>query len=289
MKTNPQIKLTECPRDAMQGIRQFIPTEKKIAYINQLLKVGYYAIDFGSFVSHDVIPQMADTAKVLSRLNLNENSSKLIAIIANKRGANDACKFDEINFLGFPFSVSETFQKRNTNSSIEESVKRVEYVCSQAAKHKKEVILYVSMGFGNPYNDPYSAEIVAEWVEKLSAYGIKIFMLSDTIGIAKPGVISYLFSTLIKSYPNAEFGAHFHTAPHNWKEKLDAAFLNGCRRFDAAIKGFGGCPMAKDELIGNMPTENLLNYFKAEDFGAQFSIEEFEEAIRLSLSVFPAH
>ena len=283
----PKIKLTECPRDAMQGIKQFIPTEKKIAYINQLLKVGYHCIDFGSFVSHEVIPQMADTAEVLKGLTLNSDSAKLISIIANERGADDACQFDEIKYLGFPFSVSETFQKRNTNSDIKEAEKRVAYISNLASKHNKEVILYVSMGFGNPYNDPYSPEIVAEWVEKLSAFGIKVFMLSDTIGVAKPKIISYLFSSLIAAYPQLEFGAHFHTAPHNWKEKLDAAFQSGCVRFDAAIKGFGGCPMAKDELIGNMPTENLLNYFHPQDFGEHFSVTQFEAALRMAVSIFP--
>ncbi len=287
MPTLPKIKLTECPRDAMQGIKQFIPTEKKIAYINQLLKVGYHCIDFGSFVSHEVIPQMADTAQVLKGLELTKNSTPLIAIIANERGADDACQFEEIKYLGFPFSVSETFQKRNTNSDIKEAEKRVTYISNLASKHNKEVILYVSMGFGNPYNDPYSPEIVAEWVEKLSAFGIKVFMLSDTIGIAKPKIISYLFSTLIPAYPQLEFGAHFHTAPHNWKEKLDAAFQSGCVRFDAAIKGFGGCPMAKDELIGNMPTENLLNYFHPQDFGTNFNVAEFETALRMAVNIFP--
>jgi hydroxymethylglutaryl-CoA lyase len=288
-KGREMVKLTECPRDAMQGIKQFIPTDKKIQYINKLLKVGYYALDFGSFVSPDIIPQMADTAKVLKGLELNADSAKLIAIIANERGANDAAQFDEITYLGFPFSVSETFQQRNANSSIEESLSRVEKIKSIADSRNKEIILYVSMGFGNPYGDPYSPEIVAEWVEKLSQLGIKIFMLSDTIGIAEPDNISYLFSTLIPANKHLEFGAHFHTAPHNWKMKLDAAYSNGCMRFDAALKGYGGCPMAKDDLIGNMPTENLLNYFKPEDFGPKFSFPAFEEALREAIHVFPAH
>ncbi|MBX2909599.1 MAG: hydroxymethylglutaryl-CoA lyase [Chitinophagales bacterium] len=281
------IKLTECPRDAMQGIKQFIPTENKIAYINKLLKVGYYAIDFGSFVSHDVIPQMADTAKVLKGLELDENSASLIAIVANERGANDACAFDEIKYLGFPFSVSETFQIRNTHANINTALERVETIKTLADKSKKEVIIYISMGFGNPYNDPYSPEIVAQWVEKLSAFGIKTFMLSDTIGIGTPENISYLFSTLIPSRPDLEFGAHLHTAPHNWRVKIDAAYNNGCRRFDTAIKGYGGCPMAKDELIGNMPTENLINYFHAEKFGEKFNLNAFEAALRESSNVFP--
>jgi hydroxymethylglutaryl-CoA lyase len=285
---HPHIKLIECPRDAMQGIKQFIPTDKKIAYINKLLKVGYHSIDFGSFVSPDVIPQMADTAKVLKGLELNENTASLIAIIANERGASDACAFDEIKYLGFPFSVSETFQLRNTNAGIATAVKRVEAIKSLADKYKKEVIIYISMGFGNPYNDPYSPEIVAQWVEKLAAFGIKIFMLSDTIGIGSPENISYLFSTLVPAHPELEFGAHLHTAPHNWRVKIDAAYQNGCRRFDAAIKGFGGCPMAKDELIGNMPTENLINYFQPSDFGSQFNLAAFEASLREAANVFPA-
>jgi hydroxymethylglutaryl-CoA lyase len=285
---SPHIKLVECPRDAMQGIKQFIPTDKKIAYINKLLKVGYYSIDFGSFVSPDVIPQMADTAKVLKGLELNASSSSLIVIIANERGASEACAFDEIEYLGFPFSVSETFQQRNTNSNIATAVKRVEAIKSLADKFRKDVILYISMGFGNPYNDPYSPEIVAQWVEKLAALGINIFMLSDTIGVATPENITYLFSTLVAAHPQLEFGAHLHTAPHNWRIKIDAAYQNGCRRFDAAIRGFGGCPMAKDELIGNMPTENLINYFDLSDFGPQFSLSAFEDALREAANIFPA-
>lgn len=289
MKNMPNIKLTECPRDAMQGIKQFIPTEKKIAYINKLLRVGFYAIDFGSFVSHDAIPQMADTAKVLRGLEITENTASLIAIIPNERGANDACAFDEIKYLGFPFSVSETFQMRNTHASITTAVKRVEAIQSIADKHKKEVIIYISMGFGNPYGDLYSPEIVAKWVEDLSQFGIKIFMLSDTVGVGTPENISYLFSTLVPARPDLEFGAHLHTAPHNWRVKIDAAFKNGCKRFDAAIKGYGGCPMAEDELIGNMPTENLLNYFNENDFGSQFSVPAFEDALREAVNIFPAN
>lgn len=283
------IQIVECPRDAMQGIKQFIPTEKKIAYINKLLQVGYHSIDFGSFVNPDIIPQMADTAQVLAGLNLDNKQSKLIAITANERGAQDACMFPEIDCLGFPFSVSETFQKRNANSTIAEAVERVKYIRELCAKHNKELILYISMGFGNPYGDPYSPQIAEHWVGELANLDIKTFMLSDTVGVAEPGIIKYLFSTLIPAFPQLEIGAHLHTAPHNWRVKVDAAYKNGCRRFDAAIKGYGGCPMAKDDLIGNMPTENLINYFEREQLGTQFSIPAFEACLREAALVFPAH
>ena len=281
------IKLTECPRDAMQGLKYFIPTEKKIAFINQLLKVGYYAIDFGSFVSPDIIPQMADTAAVLAGIDRSHSPSKLIAIIANERGAMDACKFPEIDFLGFPFSVSETFQKRNTNSTIEESLHRVERIRELCEQSSKGLILYISMGFGNTYGDPYSPAIVEQWVERLSQLDIRTFMLSDTVGVATPPIITHLFSTLTPRFPHLEIGAHLHTAPHNWKVKIDAAYQNGCTRFDSVIKGYGGCPMADDNLIGNMPTENLLNYFDPLiDFGSSFSMAEFETALRQANDIF---
>jgi hydroxymethylglutaryl-CoA lyase len=283
------IKLIECPRDAMQGIKQFIPTEKKISYINKLLQVGYHSLDFGSFVNHDIIPQMADTAQVLQGLKLDNTGTKLIAIIANERGAEDACMFDEISYLGFPFSVSETFQKRNANSTIAEAVERVAHIKELTLKCNKELIIYISMGFGNPYGDPYSPQIVEQWVSELDRFEVKTFMLSDTVGVAEPGIIKYLFSTLIPAFPHLEIGAHLHTAPHNWRVKIDAAYQNGCRRFDTAIKGYGGCPMAKDDLIGNMPTENLLNYFNTEQLGEHFSIPAFEECLREANLVFPPH
>lgn len=283
------VNIIECPRDAMQGIKQFIPTDKKIAYINKLLKVGYHSIDFGSFVSPDIIPQMADTAKVLDGLELDGGRSKLISIIANERGARDACSFEQIDYLGFPFSVSETFQKRNANSTIEEAVDRVKHIKDLTNKHNKQLIVYISMGFGNPYGDAYSPEIVTHWVDKLSQFDITTFMLSDTVGVAEPNIIKYLFSTLIPRFPNLEIGAHLHTAPHNWKVKVDAAYQNGCTRFDAAIKGYGGCPMAKDDLIGNMPTENLVNYFTQDELGPKFNISAFEESLREANYVFPAH
>ena len=286
---NETVKIIECPRDAMQGIKQFIPTNDKIAYLNKLLKVGYHAIDFGSFVSHGVIPQMADTAKVVDGLQLDDSVSKLIAIVANERGASDACKFEPINCLGFPFSVSETFQKRNANSTIVEAVERVKRIREICDKRNKELILYISMAFGNPYGDAYNPEIVQHWITELAQLDIRTFMLSDTIGVADPTIIRFLFSSLLPAFPLLEIGAHIHTAPHNWKAKIDAAYQNGCRRFDAAIKGYGGCPMAKDELIGNMPTEILLNYFTEEQLGNNFSISAFEDALRIANSVFPAH
>ncbi|MBK8658104.1 MAG: hydroxymethylglutaryl-CoA lyase [Bacteroidetes bacterium] len=271
----------------MQGLREFIPTERKIAYINKLLKVGYHSIDFGSFVSKEVIPQMADTAQVLEGLQLDGVSTQLIAIIANERGALEACKHANIHYLGFPFSISETFQRRNANSTIAQSVERVKRIQELCTQSHKELILYISMGFGNPYGDPYNPEIVSHWMTDLKSLGIRIFMLSDTVGVALPDTIRYLFSSLIPAFPDLEIGAHLHTAPHNWKVKVDAAYQNGCRRFDAAIKGYGGCPMAKDELIGNMATENLINYFSAEQLGPAFSIPNFEESLREANTLFP--
>ena len=281
------IKLTECPRDAMQGLKYFIPTESKIEYINKLLRVGYYALDFGSFVSAEVIPQMADTVEVLAGLDLSATKTKLIAIIANERGAQNACLHKEITYLGFPFSVSETFQMRNTHATILQSLERVKKIKELCDEHGKELILYISMGFGNPYGDPYNPEIVERWVEQLSQLGITIFMLSDTVGVATPDTITHLFSTLIPRFPQLEIGAHLHTAPHNWRVKVDAAYKNGCLRFDSVIKGYGCCPMADDDLIGNMPTENLLNYFDPhKDFGPDFSIKAFEDALRSANNVF---
>lgn len=271
----------------MQGLKTFIPTETKAAYINQLLKVGFDTIDFGSFVSPKAIPQMRDTAAVLSALELSDTSSKLLAIVANRRGANDAIQFPEIDYLGFPFSVSETFQMRNTNSTIEESLERVEMIQEICTTHNKQLVLYVSMGFGNPYGDPWNVDIVSKWVDRLVGLGIKIFQLSDTIGVASPESISYLFSQLLPAYPELEFGAHFHTTPQAWKEKVVAAYENGCRRFDGAIKGFGGCPMAKDDLTGNMPMENLIGYFEAEKESHGANLDVFAQAMQQAVEVFP--
>lgn len=280
------IKIIECPRDAMQGIHEFIDTDIKASYINQLLKVGFDTIDFGSFVSPKAIPQMRDTAEVLSKLDLSNTKSKLLAIIANTRGAEDAVQFEEIDYLGYPFSISETFQLRNTNATIEESLKRVEEIQNICAKHYKKTVIYISMGFGNPYGDMWSVEICQQWVDRLADMDIKIMALSDTIGIATPDSISYLFKHLIPPYPDVEFGAHLHTLPHNWLPKIEAAYQSGCKRFDAAIKGYGGCPMAKDDLTGNMATENVISYFDTNKVPTHLSMDAFRKAMEESSAVF---
>lgn len=282
-----KLKLIECPRDAMQGIHEFIPTDIKTKYINQLLKCGFDTIDFGSFVSPKAIPQMKDTAEVLSGLELT-NSSKLLAIIANERGAEDAVKFEEITYLGYPFSVSEEFQKRNTNATIEESLERVEAIQNLCKQNNKELVVYLSMAFGNPYQETWNAEIVEKWSKVLfEKFDVRILALSDTIGSATKEDITYLFSSLIPALPKVEFGAHLHSRPDNAKTVLEAAYKAGCRRFDGAIKGFGGCPMAKDELTGNMPTEIMLDWFDSNNVETGVNMEEFAKALSMSTSVFP--
>jgi hydroxymethylglutaryl-CoA lyase len=281
-----KIKLIECPRDAMQGIKNFIPTDKKAQYIQALLRVGFDTIDFGSFVSEKAIPQMKDTADVLTKLDLSKTTSKLLAIIANTQGATNACEFDEIQYLGFPFSISENFQMRNTHKTIEQSLVTLDEILNLVNKHNKELVTYISMGFGNPYGDPWNVDIVANWTERLSNMGVKILSLSDTIGSSSPENIDYLFKNLIKQYPYIEFGAHLHTTPDTWHEKVDAAYNAGCYRFDGAIKGFGGCPMAKDELTGNMPTEKLLTYFTAKKAETNCHPIHFESAYNAALQVF---
>jgi len=281
------IKLIECPRDAMQGIHTFIATDVKARYINQLLKVGFDTIDFGSFVSPKAIPQMRDTGAVLEQLDLSSTKTNLLAIVANKRGAEDACNFEQIHFLGYPFSISNTFQVRNTNSTIEESLHRVEQIQEIGAAHGKKLVIYISMGFGNPYGDPWNVEIVQGWVDKLADMGIRIMALSDTIGVSNPENISYLFSNLIPPFPDVEFGAHLHTTPDTWREKVDAAYLSGCRRFDGALKGYGGCPMAKDDLTGNMPMENILRYLKEIEIDTHMDQSAFLEAMSMVSGVFP--
>ena len=281
------IQVIECPRDAMQGLHEFIDTDVKAAYINQLLRVGFHTLDCGSFVSPKAIPQMRDTREVLAQLDLSNTDTKLLAIIANERGAAEAADFQEITYLGYPFSVSETFQLRNTNATIQESVERVKAIQEICVQKNKQLVLYISMGFGNPYGDAWNAEVVMDWVDKLSQLGIKIFSLSDTVGVSNPQSISYLFSNLIPAYPHLEIGAHLHTQPHNWREKIHAAYTNGCQRFDAAMKGFGGCPMAKDDLTGNMATENLVSYFSEINKPLNIDFQQFIRALSMANDVFP--
>jgi hydroxymethylglutaryl-CoA lyase len=280
------VKIIECPRDAMQGIKTFIPTANKVTYIQSLLRVGYDSIDFGSFVSPKAIPQMQDTAEVLAQLDLSQTKSKLLAIIANTQGAEAACNFPEIQYLGFPFSISENFQMRNTHKTISQSLVSLQEILNLADAKNKQVIAYLSMGFGNPYGDPWNTEIVGEWTEKLAGMGVKIVSLSDTIGSSTPEAISYLFSNLIPAYPTIEFGAHLHTTPDSWFEKIDAAYHAGCLRFDGAIQGFGGCPMATNHLTGNMPTEKLLSYFTAQKATTNLSPMSFESAYNEASKVF---
>jgi len=281
------LKIIECPRDAMQGIRENIPTTTKVNYINELLKVGFDTIDFGSFVSPKAIPQLADTDKVLKKLDLSKTTSKLLAIVANERGADDACNFEEIDYLGYPFSISETFQQRNTNASISKSVERLEYIANTAKKHGKELVVYLSMGFGNPYGDPWDSETVIDWSKKINdRYGVKIIALSDTIGVATPGLITSLFNDLIPAMPNVEFGAHLHTTPDTYDEKLLASYNAGCRRFDGAIKGFGGCPMAAEELTGNMPTEKMVDWFDQHNISTGINRTVLDHVVQQSVYVF---
>ena len=280
------VKIIECPRDAMQGIKTFIPTANKVTYIQSLLRVGFDTIDFGSFVSSKAIPQMQDTADVLAQLDLSQTQSKLLAIIANTQGAEAACAFPEIQYLGFPFSISENFQMRNTHKTISQSLISLQEILNLADAKNKQVVAYLSMGFGNPYGDPWNTEIVGEWTEKLATMGVKIVSLSDTIGSSTPEMISYLFSNLIPAYPAIEFGAHLHTTPDSWFEKIDAAYKAGCRRFDGAIQGFGGCPMATNHLTGNMPTEKLLSYFTAQKASTNLSPMSFESAYNEASKVF---
>ncbi len=285
--TMKKVKLIECPRDAMQGIKShFIPTEAKAQYINTLLNVGFDTIDFGSFVSPKAIPQMRDTAKVLSKLDLSKTDSKLLAIIANIRGAEEASQFEEINYLGYPFSISENFQMRNTGKTIAESIVILDAILNISVKTNKKVVVYMSMGFGNPYGNPWNVEIVSEWTAQLSKMGVEILSLSDTVGSSTPEIIDYLFSNLIPLYPTIEFGAHLHTTPTTWFEKVDAAYKAGCNRFDGAIRGYGGCPMAKDTLTGNMPTEKLISYFNQQKANTNIKAMRFESAYNEALRVF---
>ena len=287
--SNSKIKLVECPRDAMQGIKQFIPTDEKVRYIQSLLGCGFDTLDFGSFVSPKAIPQMVDTAEVLAKLDLSNTDSKLLSIVANVRGAEDAVLHPEVDYLGFPFSISENFQMRNTHKTIAQSVETLQEIFNLADAANKEVVTYISMGFGNPYGDPWDVDIVGEWTEKLAKMGAKILSLSDTVGSSDPETISLLFSNLIPKYPNIEFGAHLHTTPTKWHEKVAAAYKSGCRRFDGAIQGFGGCPMAKDDLTGNMPTEKMLSYFTAEKVDSGVNWMAFEASYNKATELFTAY
>jgi len=284
--TKKMIKLVECPRDAMQGWKSFIPTERKIEYINSLLRVGFDTIDFGSFVSPKAIPQMADTKEVLKGLNLDGSNSKLLAIIANIRGAEEATVYDEISFLGFPFSISETFQQRNTNSSIAESLNRVEEIQRICVAGHKQLVIYISMGFGNPYNDPYSEEIVFDWVTRLTKLGINIISLADTVGIATEAQVKRITKYVIELLPGIEVGVHLHSTPVNWKEKLEAAVDAGCFRFDGALKGIGGCPMANDELVGNMNSEWMIDYFEENKLITGLNRDALMESLSIASEIF---
>ncbi len=281
------VKLVECPRDAMQGIEEYISIEKKVDYINALLKVGFHTIDFGSFVSPKVIPQLRDTVAVLDKLELNSGISKLLAIVANERGAHEARRFDQITYLGYPFSVSEIFQKRNTNKTIAESYKLVNCLFDICDKYNKQLVIYLSMCFGNPYREKWNVEIVEKCCEKLIDKGAQILSLSDTIGISNPDSITYLFSILIPKFPDVEFGVHLHVTPSTWRSKIQAAYESGCRRFDSTIKGYGGCPMADDKLIGNMPTEKLLSFINELKLENNINSFAFENVFNKAGQVFP--
>ena len=282
-----KLKLIECPRDAMQGIKEFIPTDKKVEYINQILKVGFDTVDFGSFVNPKAIPQMADTSKVITQLDMSSTSSKLLSIIANKRGAEESAAFDEITYLGYPFSVSETFQLRNTNATVDESMIRVEEIQKICFAKNKKLVVYLSMGFGNPYGDAWSGELVANWCDRLyRELDVQIMAISDTIGVSNDKNIRELFSTLIPALPRVEFGAHLHTTPDTYAEKIKAAVESGCYRFDGAIKGYGGCPMAEDTLTGNMPTERMIDWFENNGYPTQLDKDAFAKAYEISNGVF---
>ena len=280
------IQLVECPRDAMQGLPDFIDTAIKAAYINQLLEVGFHTLDFGSFVSPKAIPQMRDTAEVLEMLDLHKAKSKLLAIVANVRGAEDALHFQEIDFLGFPLSISETFQQRNTNASIADALKTVEALQNLCEAKGKKQVVYLSMGFGNPYGDPYSPELVAEFVEKLAQLHVETISLSDTIGVATPELITKLFEVQTQAFSQIQFGAHLHSRPDSIEEKVLAALKGGCRRFDGALKGYGGCPMAKDDLVGNMATEVMIETLEKEGYDLGLNKSELTESLKLARFVF---
>jgi hydroxymethylglutaryl-CoA lyase len=281
------MKIIECPRDAMQGLEVFIPTDAKVRYLNQLMKVGFDTIDFGSFVSHKVIPQMRDTADVLHKLTIGESKTKLLAIVANTRGAYDACKYDAVSYLGYPLSLSETFQQRNTNNTIGEALNVLEEIKNECTRCNKQLVTYISMGFGNPYDDPYHPELVLGFVDVLKTLGSDVISIADTIGVSTAQTIETLFTLVTKQYPGLEIGAHLHSTPFDATEKIQAAYKSGCKRFDGAILGFGGCPMAKDELVGNLATEKILDYLQSEGVKPDINPIEFAKALQLAAEIFP--
>ena len=280
-----RVFLTECPRDAMQGIKPFIPTNIKVNYLQSLLRVGFDILDFGSFVSHKAVPQMRDTHEIIRQLDLSDTKTKLLAIVANARGAEDALLYPQIDYLGYPFSISENFQVRNTNKTIEESTQVLDKIANRVQQLGKELVVYLSMGFGNPYGDPWSPELVGEWVARLSQMGIRRISLSDTVGVAQPQTITSLFEHLLSVHPNIFFGAHLHAKPNEATEKIQAAYVGGCRAFDSAIRGLGGCPMAKDALTGNVPTEKLLSFLTAQKVDFPANMLHFESAYNTSFQV----
>jgi len=280
------ITLVECPRDAMQGWAHHIPTSEKVRYLNALLKVGFDVLDFGSFVSAKAIPQLADTKEVIPQLQLGGTNTKLLAIIANTRGAEEAVQYDEITYLGFPFSISETFQLRNTNKTIAESLKQVEEMQQLCVQHGKQLVIYISMGFGNPYGDPYTAEVAINWVAKLAQLGIKTIAMADTVGVAKPDTIEYIYKNLVPEFKDIHIGAHFHSTPDKWEEKIQTAYDNGCLRFESAMKGIGGCPMAEDELVGNIATENIVSWADRKDIKLNIDRTAFLKAAQMATEIF---
>jgi hydroxymethylglutaryl-CoA lyase len=283
---NNNVTLIECPRDAMQGWEHFIPTADKVRYLNALLKVGFDVLDFGSFVSAKAIPQLVDTKDVIPRLDLSNTNTKLLAIIANTRGAEEAVQYDEISYLGFPFSISETFQLRNTNKTIAQSLAQVEEMQALCLKRNKELVIYISMGFGNPYGDEYNAEVAINWVKKLSDLGIKTIAMSDTVGVADPANISYIYNSIIPEFKHINIGAHFHSAPGQWEEKIQAAYNAGCLRYDSAMKGIGGCPMAEDDLVGNIATENIIGWCDRNNIPLKINRDAFREAYNMAGNIF---
>ena len=280
------MKIIECPRDAMQGIEMFIPTDLKASYINSLLKVGFDTIDFGSFVSPKAMPQMRDTGELLELLDLSDSQSKLLAIIANRRGARDATAFTEITYLGYPLSLSETFQQRNTNRSIAQAMDDLQFIQELCVKHEKTLVTYLSMGFGNPYGDPYDEDFIEEFVQRLEKMNVKIISLSDTIGVSSAESITKNLWTVINKFPNIEFGVHLHARADDVKEKIAAAYTVGCQRFDSALMGFGGCPMAEDDLVGNVATEIMLDYFDTARIETNLDMETFSESLKIASAIF---